>query len=113
MPRQQNRVASARLAVALIVGGLSLSACATKGYVDEQIAPVNMHVQAVDAKASDAIQRADAAASQAQAANAAAQAANTAAQAAATDAQNANQRLDQLTARVDQLQTKPRKRPRH
>jgi hypothetical protein len=113
MPRLQNRTASVQLALALVLGGLSLSACATKGYVDEQIAPVNTRLGAVDAKATDALQRADAAASQAQAANSAAQAAASAAQAAATDAQNANQRLDQLTARVDQLQQHPRKKPRH
>jgi hypothetical protein len=102
----QNRTTSVRLAVALVLGGLSLSACATKDYVNEQIATVNMRVDAVDAKATDAIARADAA-------NTAAQGANAAAQAAATDARTANQRLDQLGARVDTLEQMPKKRPRH
>lgn len=113
MPRLHNRAARVRLAFALVLGGLSLSACATKDYVNEQIAAVNMHVNAVDAKATDAIQRADAAASQAQAANAAAQAAGSAAQAAAGDARTANQRLDQLTPMVNQLAQRPQKKPRH
>src|SRR5437879_3682035 len=77
-------------AAALALAGLSLSACATKDYVDEQIATVNSHISQVDAKASDAIQRADAA--------------NSAAQAAGAAAQTANQRLDQLTPRVDALE---------
>jgi outer membrane murein-binding lipoprotein Lpp len=76
------------------VGGLSLSACATREYVDKQIATVNGRVDSVDAKASDAIQRADAA--------------NAAAQAAAGDARTANQRLDQLTPRVDSLEQQRR-----
>ena len=76
--------------MALLAGGLAVSGCATKEYVDEQIATVNTHINAVDAKASDAIQRADAA--------------NAAAQAAAGDARNANQRLDALTPRVDALE---------
>jgi len=109
MPRPQYRTP---LALALILGGLSLSACATRDYVDEQIAAVNMHVAAVDAKASDAIQRADAAAGAAQSANSAAQAAASAAQAAAADAQRANQRLDQLPPPVQPEQV-PHKRPRH
>lgn len=43
MPRLINRIASARCAVtaALVIGGLSLSGCATQQYVDEQIAGVN------------------------------------------------------------------------
>lgn len=82
--------ATLRTAAVLVVGGLSLSACATRSYVDEQIAAVNTRVGAVDAKAQDAIQRADAA--------------NSAAQAAAADARTANQRLDQLTPRVDTLE---------
>jgi outer membrane murein-binding lipoprotein Lpp len=83
----------------LVVGGLSLSACATQDYVDKQIATVNSRVDSVDAKASDAIQRADAA--------------NAAAQAAAGDARTANQRLDQLTPRVDSLEQRRPKAARN
>lgn len=95
------------VAAALVLGGLGLSACATKDYVDEQIAGVNGRISAVDAKASDALQRADAA-------GAAANSANATAQAAAADARTANQRLDQLTARVDSVEQRGmRKRPRN
>ena len=80
MPRVTKRIA---IASALILGGLSLSGCATKAYVNEQIAGVNTRVDAVDAKASDALARADA---------------------AAADARTANQRLDQLTSRVDVIE---------
>ena len=76
--------------VTVAAAGLSLSACATTEYVDEQIAAVNQRIDGVDAKAS-------------QAASAAA-AADAKAQAAATDAQNANRRIDQLTGRVDRLE---------
>lgn len=107
MPLALNHLAKVPIAAALVLGALSLSACATRGYVDEQIATLSTRVDAVDAKAQDAIQRADAAAS-------AAQAAATAAQAAAADAQSANQRLDQLTPRVDTLeQSQVRRRPRN
>lgn len=99
MPQLKTLTARAPLAFALVLGGLSLSACATKSYVDEQIAGVNSRVSAVDAKAQDAIQRADAAAS--------------AANAAAADARNANQRLDQLTPRVERLEQMPAKAPRN
>src|SRR5690348_5333714 len=68
-------IASLRTAAIVVLGGLSLSACATREYVDEQIAAVNTRVSSVDAKASDAIARADAA--------------NAAAQAAANDARTA------------------------
>ena len=61
MPRMTNRIASLPLAMALVLGGLSVSGCATKAYVNDQIAAVNSHLSAVDAKASDALQRADAA----------------------------------------------------
>lgn len=85
-----NLTAKLRLAAVVALGGLSLSACATKSYVDQQIADVNTRISAVDAKATDAAQRADAA--------------NAAAQAAANDARNANGRIDQLTTRVDTVQ---------
>ena len=88
--------------LAVVIGGLSLSACATEKYVDEQIATVNSHISAVDQKATDAGQKADAA--------------NAAAQAAQASAQQANQRLDQLTPRVDSLEQQmaaSKKRPRN
>jgi outer membrane murein-binding lipoprotein Lpp len=83
------RKSLAYLAV-VAAGGLSLSACATTEYVDEQIAAVNTRIDGVDAKASQAATAAAAAQAQAQA--------------AATDAQNANRRLDQLTGRVDRVE---------
>jgi outer membrane murein-binding lipoprotein Lpp len=94
------RIASLKVAAVLALGAVGLSGCATEKYVDEQIAIVNNRVSAVDAKASDAIQRADAA--------------NAAAQAAGNDARTANQRLDQLTPRVDSLeQQRMARKPRH
>ncbi|HEY6815497.1 MAG TPA: hypothetical protein VI168_08165 [Croceibacterium sp.] len=74
----------------MALGGLSLSACATTDYVDEQIAAVNQRIDGVDARLTQTTTTANAAAAQAQA--------------AATDAQNANRRLDQLTGRVDRLE---------
>lgn len=68
---------------AVAAGGLSLGACATTDYVDEQIAAVNQRIDGVDARL---------------------QQTTTTANAAATDAQNANRRLDQLTGRVDRLE---------
>jgi outer membrane murein-binding lipoprotein Lpp len=86
---------SAVMILAISVGGLTLSGCATEKYVNEQIATVNERINAVDAKAQDAATRADAA--------------NSA-------AQSANQRLDQLTPRVDALEQQAmqmQKRPRN
>ena len=90
----KNRMRTVCLTSALVLGGLSLSACATQGYVDEHIAAVNSRIDGVDAKATDAIQRADAA--------------NSAAQSAAASAQQANQRLDAMEARVGALEQAPR-----
>jgi murein lipoprotein len=108
---EMNRLPKLLFVTAVVVGGASLSGCATKSYVDEQIAAVNMRVDAANASAMDGIRRADAAAgaaqaaaSSAQAANSAAQAAARAAQAAAGDAQRANSRLDTVTTRVDTLE---------
>lgn len=100
MVRLNNPATRVPLVAALLLGGLALSGCATEKYVDEQIAIVNTRIGQVDAKASDAIQRADAAAA--------------AAQAAAADARTANERLDQLTSRVDRFeQAPPPKAPRN
>ena len=99
MPQVINRIARVQLAAALVLGGLGLSACATKEYVNEQIATVNTRIDGVDRKASDALARADAA--------------GAAANGAATDARTANQRLDQLTARVDAIEARPVRRPRN
>ncbi len=87
MPLVSRLRASLPFAAVLIVGGLSLGGCATREYVDERIATVNTRIDGVDAKASDALRRADAA--------------NAAAQAAEADARTANQRIDQLTTRID------------
>ena len=107
----KNPIAKIPVALVLLLGGLSLSACATEKYVDEHIAAVNMRIDGVEAKANDGIQRADAAMSAAQQANSAAQAAMSAAQAAGASAQSANSRLDQLSGRVDVLEA-AHKRPR-
>jgi murein lipoprotein len=96
-------ITSKRLATVatVVLGGLSLSACATTDYVDEQIATVNQRVDALDSRLQQTTTTANSAAAQAQA--------------AATDAQNANRRLDQLTARVDRLeqQATAQRRPRN
>ena len=75
-------------------GGLSLSACATTEYVDEQIALVNARVDGVEANLATTTSTANA---------------------AAADAQNANRRLDQLTGRVDRLEqaAAAQRRPRN
>jgi len=78
---------------AVVLGGLSLSACATTQYVDQRIAEVNTHIAAVDAKATAADQKADQALS--------------AAQAAQATANQASQRIDSLTATVNNLQQAP------
>ncbi len=103
---------SARVLAVVALGGLTMTACATNGYVDEQIAAVNSRLDATDARVTTATQKADAAQSTANSATSAASSANSAAQAAATDARTANQRLDQLTGRVDALEKPPTRRPR-
>ncbi len=79
----------AHLAV-VAAGGLSLSACATTDYVDEQIATVNQRIDGVEARLNTTTTTANAA--------------QAAAAAAAGDAQNANRRIDALTSRVDRLE---------
>jgi outer membrane murein-binding lipoprotein Lpp len=90
----------ARLTVvagAVVLGGLSVSACSTSNY-DQRLADANTRINAADAKAAAADQRADQALSAADAArNAAAQ---------------ANDRLNALTAQVNGLQQAPPKTPR-
>jgi hypothetical protein len=85
----------------MALGGLSLSACATTDYVDEQIAMVNQRIDGVEANLAQTTTTANAAAAQAQA--------------AAADAQNANRRLDALTGRVDRLEqaAAAQRRPRN
>jgi outer membrane murein-binding lipoprotein Lpp len=85
----------------LVTGGLSLGACATTDYVDEQIAMVNQRIDGVEARLQTTTTTANAAQAQAQA--------------AAGDAQNANRRLDQLTSRVDRLEqaAAAQRRPRN
>jgi Alanine-zipper, major outer membrane lipoprotein len=108
----KKHAATARVATIIALGAVSLTACATNGYVDEKFAAVNSRIDQVDARVTAASQRAEAANSAAAAAASSASAANTAAQAAATDARSANQRLDQLGGRVDAMEKAPAKKPR-
>jgi murein lipoprotein len=96
----KHRLGSLSAVAVLVMGGLSLSACATKDYVDEKVGAVDNHVNALDVKVTDASQKADAA--------------NTAAESAQASAQQANQRIDQLSARVDSLEQRiASKKPRN
>jgi len=107
-------IARASVVGVVILGGLSLSACATEDYVNKRIDEVNAHISAVDAKATEAGQKADAAMAAAQAAQSAANAAGEAAKSAGDAAQQANSRVDQLTSRVDAVEQRlARKRPRN
>ena len=99
MPRVTKRYVNLPVAAAAVLGALGLSACASTTYVDEQIAAANSRIGTVDAKATDALARADAA--------------NAAAGAAASDARSAHQRIDQLTARVDSMEQRRLRRPRN
>jgi murein lipoprotein len=103
-----------RVISVIALAGLGLSACATREYVDQQVAAVNARIDQTDSRVSAAQQRADAANSAAQSAASAAASANSAAQQAATDARTANQRIDQLSGRVDALEKPPaaRRTPR-
>lgn len=96
------RGAAVKTAV-VVLGGLSLSACATRGYVDEQIAAVNSRMDAhetrigqVEGRVQDAISRADAA--------------QAAANAAGTEARTGSQRIDQLNGRFDSMEAQARAR---
>ena len=88
-------IAKLPVAAVLMLGGLS--ACATREYVDKQIAEVNEHINAVDAKATHADQTADSALSTAQAAQA--------------SAAQANQRIDQLSTQVNGIQQQLQQQP--
>ena len=84
--------------VLIMVGAVTLSGCASKSYVREQIAPVSQRVDALEAR----LQQTD-----------------ETAKAALAEAQGHTQRLDQLNSRVDgveqrlQAQESRGKRPRH
>jgi hypothetical protein len=106
MFRVQNRFASLSVVGALLLGGVSLSACATTEYVDQQVATVNGHLAQVEAKANDAGQKADAAMTQAQAAQSTAQAAQSTASAAQTAAQSAAASAQDASARVGTVEQK-------
>lgn len=82
------------------LAGLSLSACATREYVDQQDAAMATRIQAVEARVQDAAQKADSAGQRADA--------------AAAEARTATQRLDQIEGRVGQLEKAPTpaRRPR-
>ena len=96
MPLPRKSIATVAM---VIVGGLSLSACATEDYVDKHIAVVNDRVSALEGRVTTVEQTA--------------QQANATAQSAAAAAQNANQRLDQRTSRVDGIEQQlASKRPR-
>ena len=73
----------------ILVGSVSLGGCATKGYVNQQIATVNARIDGIDGH----LRTVDATAGQALAQ----------AQAAAGQAQQNGQKIDQVNARVDGL----------
>ena len=54
----KNHAASARVVAVIILGGLGLSACATREYVDQQIASVNTRIDQVGSQAQAAQSRA-------------------------------------------------------
>jgi peptidoglycan hydrolase CwlO-like protein len=77
-------------AVTMLAGALALGGCATKGYVNDQIASVNQRIDGLEGRL--------------QSTDTQVQAAQAAAQAASGQAQQANQRIDQLNSRVDSLE---------
>ena len=100
------RLTTLALAVPLLAGSLGLGGCASKTYVNEQIAIVSHRVDALETRLNETDGTAKAARGEAQAASGQSQA-------------NA-QRLDALNARVDRVEQKmaqqaalPVKRPRH
>ncbi len=101
-----NTMFAKRSAVAMILlGSVSLGGCATKGYVNEQIATVNTRIDGIDSH----LRTVEGTSGQAL----------TQAQAAAGQAQQNGQRIDQLNGRVDgvdqqmqQLQKQRARKPR-
>jgi septal ring factor EnvC (AmiA/AmiB activator) len=90
-------------ATVLMAAVVGLSGCATRGYVDEQIATVNQRIDGVDA-------RQQATDTRLQSVEATANNALTEARSASGQAQNATGRLDQLNARVDSLDQRMQQR---
>jgi hypothetical protein len=94
-----------RLAPAMVVliGSLGLGACATKGFVRDEIAVVSQRIDTLEQR----VTAGDTASRQALAE----------AQAATGQIQGNSQRLEQLNARVDQIEQRmreaPRRRPRN
>lgn len=78
--------ASIRGVVLAAVAAVSLSACASRGYVDQQDAAINGRIDQLETRIQDATQRADAATAEARA---------------------ATQRTQQLEGRVSSMQTAP------
>ncbi|MGZ5792228.1 MAG: hypothetical protein ACXWI7_08350 [Croceibacterium sp.] len=78
------------LAVVMLAGSAALSGCATKGYVNEQIASVNTRIDGIDARLRTDEGTSSQALSQAQAASG--------------QAQQNSQRIDQLGGRVDSIE---------
>lgn len=91
MNSRTNRKAGALVVAGLAVAGLGLSGCATRAYVDEQVAVVDARVTALEGRVSTAQQGADA---------------------AGADARRANDRLDALEGRVTTLEQRPLRTPR-
>jgi hypothetical protein len=93
-------VASLPVVGAVALGCVSLSACATEDYVNQQIAaaigPVNGHITTVEQKADAAMAAAQSAQNTAQAAQSSANAAQASAQSAAASAQDASARVGTL-----------------
>jgi murein lipoprotein len=80
-----------RAAAVVVLGALSLGACASKSYVDEQMATVNSRIDSLDARVQAATQNAGT---------------------AATDARTANQRLDQIEGRMNAMEQRAVRTPR-
>jgi hypothetical protein len=109
-------VASLPVVGAVALGCVSLSACATEDYVNQQIAaaigPVNGHIATVEQKADAAMSTAQSAQNTAQSAQSAAQAAQSSANAAQASAQSAAASAQDASARVGTLEQMHAKQPR-
>ncbi|RZM33632.1 MAG: hypothetical protein EOP67_21355 [Sphingomonas sp.] len=82
----------------LLIGSTALGGCATKGYVNDQIATVNSHIDGMDGRLRTVEGTSGQALSQAQA--------------AAGQAQQNGQRIDQINSRVDGLEQQMQQRQR-